>query len=74
MTPLAAAITLLAACASGGTPKPAQQAPQLNTLYAHLDQASKGYETALQQAREGNTEASEKSLNDALDPKAGATA
>src|SRR6202012_4687566 len=66
MMPLAAAITLLGGCASGGTPKP-PQAPELNTLYAHLDQASKGYETALQQAREGNTDASEKSLNDALD-------
>lgn len=66
MMPLAAAVTLLAACASGGTPKPTQ-APELNTLYAHLDQASKGYETALQQAREGNADASEKSLNDALD-------
>ena len=66
MLPLAAAITLLAACASGGPAKPAQ-APELNTLYAQLDQASKGYETALQQAREGNAQASEQSLNTALD-------
>ncbi len=58
------ACTLLGACASTGGGKPS--AP-VNTLYSQLDQASKAYETALQQSREGNLEASELTLRKSLD-------
>jgi len=63
LAPLAAALAL-GACASTGASKPSVE---VNTLYGQLDQASKGYETALQQAREGNSEASDKTLVAALD-------
>ncbi len=39
----------------------------LNALYGQLDQASKGYETALQQARAGDADASQKTLTQSLD-------
>ena len=64
LAPLAAGLVLLAACASGANSRPSTG---VNALYAQLDQASKGYETALQQAREGDDQASEQSLKDALD-------
>ncbi|HET6806801.1 MAG TPA: transglycosylase SLT domain-containing protein [Frateuria sp.] len=64
LAPLAAGLVLLTACASGG----GSRAPDgVNALYTQLDQASKGYETALQQAREGDDQASEQSLEDSLD-------
>ncbi|MDE3211408.1 MAG: transglycosylase SLT domain-containing protein [Pseudomonadota bacterium] len=62
--PLAAALGLLAACASTGAGKPA---PPLDALYGQLDQASLGYETALRQARAGDAEASRKTLAQSLD-------
>jgi len=61
---LAVAISLLAACASAGGARPATP---LDTLYGELDQASKGYETALQQSREGDLQASRLTLTRALD-------
>lgn len=64
LAPLAAGLVLLAACASGGG---SRASGDVNALYTQLDQASKGYETALQQAREGDDQASEQSLKDALD-------
>ena len=64
LAPLAAGLVLLTACATGGG---RQATAGVNALYAQLDQASKGYETALQQAREGEAQASERSLADALD-------
>lgn len=64
LAPLAAGLVLLAGCASGGG---SRVTGDVNALYAQLDQASKGYETALQQAREGDDQASEQSLEDALD-------
>lgn len=63
LAPLAFALTLLAACASSGGAKPS---PQTAQLYAQLDQASKGYETALTQARAGNTQASQQTLDASL--------
>ena len=63
LAPLACALTLLAACASSGPAKPTAQTSQ---LYAQLDQASKGYETALTQARAGNTQASQQTLDASL--------
>src|SRR5690348_1285890 len=64
LAPLAAGLVLLTACATGGG---GRASPGVNTLYAQLDQASKGYETALQQAREGDDQASEQSLKQSLD-------
>ena len=64
LAPLAAALGLLAACASSGGARPPAT---VQSLYDRLDQASQGYETALQQARENDTAASEKTLKQALD-------
>src|SRR5690242_13882713 len=64
LAPLAAGLLLLAGCASGGG---SRTSGDVNALYTQLDQASKGYETALQQAREGDDQASEQSLKDSLD-------
>ncbi|GAB2549745.1 transglycosylase SLT domain-containing protein [Rhodanobacter koreensis] len=64
LLPFAAALGLLTACASAGAGKPS--AP-VNALYAELDQASKGYETALQQSRAGDMAASQLTLTRSLD-------
>jgi membrane-bound lytic murein transglycosylase D len=66
MRPLALAVVfgLLAACASAGGSK--TSAP-VDALYGQLDEASKGYETALQQSREGDLEASQLTLTRSLD-------
>src|SRR5574337_255213 len=56
---------VLGGCASAsGGEKPSAQ---VNTLYRQLDQASKGYETALQQSREGHPDASQLTLRQSLD-------
>ncbi|HEX5307439.1 MAG TPA: transglycosylase SLT domain-containing protein [Dyella sp.] len=60
-----AVLTLLAGCASA--PGKAPVSSSLNALYGQLDAASKGYEHALQQAREGDDEASQKTLVASLD-------
>lgn len=61
---VAGAVSLVAACASAPTAK----APaSVNALYAQLDQASRGYETALQQSRAGDDQAAQATLDDALD-------
>ena len=65
LAPLAFAIVLLGACASAGPAK--KPTAPLNALYAQLDLASKGYETALQQSREGNLQASQVTLTQSLD-------
>ncbi|MEO7066428.1 MAG: transglycosylase SLT domain-containing protein [Rhodanobacter sp.] len=62
--PLAGAIGLLVGCASAGAPRPSAS---VNALYGQLDQASKGYATALQQARAGDDDASQKTLAKSLD-------
>jgi membrane-bound lytic murein transglycosylase D len=64
LAPFVLACSLLGACASSGGDKPSAE---VNTLYSQLDQASEGYETALQQSREGNPEASELTLRQSLD-------
>lgn len=58
------ACSLLGACASNGGAKPSAE---VDSLYSQLDQASKGYETALQQSRAGDLEASELTLRTSLD-------
>ncbi len=66
LRPLAciAASVLLAACANTGALKPSAT---VNALYAQLDQASVGYQTAAQQARAGDADAARKTLTQALD-------
>jgi membrane-bound lytic murein transglycosylase D len=62
---LAAAMLVLGACATA----PASVKPNatINALYAQLDQASKGYEVALQQSRAGEQQASQQTLVQSLD-------
>ena len=62
--PFVLAGVLLGGCASTGAEKPSAQ---VGTLYGQLDQASKAYETALQQSRAGNLEASQLTLRQSLD-------
>lgn len=66
IAPLAAAMTLLGACASAPSAA-GKPSASVNALYAQLDQASKGYEVALQQSREGNQQASQLTLTQSLD-------
>jgi len=64
LAPLAAGLVLLTSCATGGS---GRTPTAVNSLYTQLDQASKGYEVALKQAREGDDQASEQSLKASLD-------
>jgi len=64
LAPLCAALLALGACASTGGTAPT---PQVNALYGQLDQSSKGYEKALQQAREGDSQGSQQTLSSALE-------
>ncbi len=64
LAPLAVAFVLLSACASGGGTR---SSASVNALYSQLDQASKNYETALQQSRAGDLQASQLTLSRALD-------
>ncbi|MEO7073063.1 MAG: transglycosylase SLT domain-containing protein [Rhodanobacter sp.] len=63
---------VLGACASTAGPR---ASTPVNALYAQLDQASRGYETALQQSRAGDADAAQKTLATSLDTlkKAAAT-
>jgi membrane-bound lytic murein transglycosylase D len=64
-----AASMLLTACAGFGASRPggAVDEQAVNALYAQLDQASKAYELALDQARNGQSEQSAQTLDGALD-------
>ncbi|HET6432604.1 transglycosylase SLT domain-containing protein [Dyella sp.] len=62
---LLVSLAALGGCASSPGKGPAGSS--LNDLYAQVDSASKGYEAALRQAREGNEQASQKTLSAALD-------
>ena len=62
---LAVAMLALAACATA--PAAAKPSATINALYAQLDQASKGYEIALQQSRAGDQPASQQTLAQSLD-------
>lgn len=67
---LSSCLILLAACAStGGAQRTAGPVDEqaVNALYAQLDQASEGYETALEQSRNGQSEQSRRTLDQALD-------
>lgn len=61
-----AVLMQLTACAAGAKAvKP--PSPSINALYSQLDQASQGYETALQQTRAGDTQGAQKTLDQSLD-------
>lgn len=60
---LVLAVAALSACASTSATRPSAT---LNALYAQLDQSSKDYETALQQARSGDQAKADKTLDAAL--------
>ncbi|MGB3461790.1 lytic transglycosylase domain-containing protein [Rhodanobacter lindaniclasticus] len=64
LAPVVLACTLFGGCASSGGDR---TLTPVDALYGQLNQASKGYETALQQAREGNADASALSLRQSLD-------
>lgn len=64
LAPLAAALGLLAACAGAGGSRPTAT---VAALYNQLDQATQGYDAALQQVRAGNDVAGQKTLEQALD-------
>ncbi len=64
LAPLAGAL-FLGACASA--PPAKRPNATVDALYAQLDRASQGYETALQQSREGNQQASQQTLTQSLD-------
>ncbi len=64
IAPFVLVCVLVGGCASHGGEKPSAQ---VDTLYQQLDQASQGYETALQQSREGNPEESQLTLRQSLD-------
>ncbi|MCW8807002.1 MAG: transglycosylase SLT domain-containing protein, partial [Rhodanobacter sp.] len=70
LAPLAVVFVLLAACASVGGAQPSTSvnpSASVNALYGQLDQASQGYEIALQQARAGDQHASQLTLSQSLD-------
>ncbi|MBB3228998.1 membrane-bound lytic murein transglycosylase D [Luteibacter sp. Sphag1AF] len=62
-------LALLAACSSGGGTRPGsgKATPQVNALYDRMNQASKGYEASIDQARRGDTPTAAKSRAVALD-------
>jgi membrane-bound lytic murein transglycosylase D len=58
---------ILAGCASSGAPRPGKATPEVNALYDRMNQASKGYEAAIDQARRGDTPQSVQTRKQALD-------
>jgi membrane-bound lytic murein transglycosylase D len=64
LIPLATSLLVLTACASSGAARPT---PTVAALYAQLDQATLGYQTALQQVRAGDAATGKKTLEQALD-------
>ena len=60
-------LAILAGCASGGAPRPTKATPEVNALYDRMNQASKGYEASIDQARRGDTPAADRTRKQALD-------
>jgi membrane-bound lytic murein transglycosylase D len=60
-------LAILAGCASGGAPRAGKATPQVNALYDRMNQASKGYEAAIDQARRGDTAQAAATRKQALD-------
>ena len=63
---LVVAAALLGACATASSTA-GRPSASVNALYTQLDQASKGYEIAVQQSRAGNPQASQLTLTQSLD-------
>jgi len=60
-------LAILAGCASGGAPRPTRATPEVNALYDRMNQASKGYEASIDQARRGDTPTADRTRKQALD-------
>src|ERR1700754_5362168 len=60
-------LVILAGCASSGAPRPGKAKPEVNALYDGMNQASKGYEAAIDQARRGDTPQAAQTRKQALD-------
>src|ERR1700754_844830 len=60
-------LVILAGCASSGAPRPGKAKPEVNALYDRMDQASKGYEAAIDQARRGDTPQAARTRKQGLD-------
>ena len=67
LLPLSLPLMLSALTGCAGAPDKSAASSPINALYARLDDASKGYETALGQARQGDEDASEQTLSASLD-------
>lgn len=61
-----AALVQLAACAATNGSETKPPPASVTALYGQLDQASRNYETALQQTRAGDTQGAQKTLDDSL--------
>ena len=64
---LIVSLAVLAGCASSGSPRPGKAPPAVNALYDRMNQASKGYEASIEQARRGDTAAAEQTRKQSLD-------
>ncbi|WP_413626051.1 transglycosylase SLT domain-containing protein [Luteibacter sp. Lutesp34] len=61
-------LAILAGCASSGAPRSSGKAtPEVNALYDRMNQASKGYEASIDQARRGDTPEAARTRNQSLD-------
>lgn len=60
-------LAILAGCASGGGPRSGTATPQVNALYDRMNQASKGYEDSIEQARRGDTPQAARTRKQSLD-------
>lgn len=64
---LVLSLGILAGCASSGGQRPGKPTPAVNALYDRMNQASKGYEAAIDQARRGDTPQAAQTRKQALD-------
>ncbi|MET0254431.1 MAG: transglycosylase SLT domain-containing protein [Luteibacter sp.] len=60
-------LAILAGCASSGSPRPGKASPEVNALYDRMNQASKGYESSIDQARRGDTPQAAQTRKQSLD-------
>jgi membrane-bound lytic murein transglycosylase D len=60
-------LAILAGCASSGAPRSGKATPEVNALYDRMNQASKGYEASIDQARRGDTPAADQTRKQSLD-------
>src|SRR3954463_3073725 len=60
-------LAILAGCASSGATRPGKATPAVNALYDRMNQASKGYESSIDQARRGDSPQAAQTRKQALD-------